>query len=432
MRNFFYLIAIYFGLVESTVVDETTWAETPFVFRDARDSIPDRIHDGLLTVAECAMNGLGAIINYADYFRICYLTPAKASITEEPYMILEWLFSPTFDDRVGAEHQREGVTEAFTITSDVDDEKRINIFISEKASQAGSPLRRIIRNDATMGSRWLGYVDEEREVGPYSDYVSIAELRRGDNPRVTRQIIHDLERPGIVGAVQGRRYAEDCMEITLAYALGFNPQMGYSQGMVDWCFLLKSVGELDNAQTFRLLIHMNEDIAKLFNRNSPHTESFTRSHALVQMYSQIYSWIKPEFGDILVLLDKQAIEDGQLPWELPANILEQHTLSMGTRGATVEETVPIMNYVLVHGRAGLMALFFAKLELNYLNVMTVLGTESGSHRATQLLNAHIPIGFMAGDLIEKADEYLESFVGLVQFDQTIEILDFLVQRHAKE
>ncbi len=142
--------------------------------------------------------------------------------------------------------------------------------------------------------------------------------------------------------------------------------------------------------------------------------------------ASIYARIQRAFVDL----------DNQLPGHQFGSSLQTFFISSGFRGAIVEKAqlMPVIDFVLEHGRAGLIAIFFANLDLNRDVMETLLG--QGKHgEAGRFIADPFAQGSRAtiDNLIIMATTYINSRIGEVSFPSAVAMMDNLathfVPRH---
>lgn len=260
---------------------------------------------------------------------------------------------------------------------------------------------------------------------------------------VEDQIRRDIDRPWVL-LKQGMSFSDieiikaDCLEVSMVYALGFNPSMGYSQGMVDLCFFFKSVGQMSNSEAFDTLVVITEQITKMYNTAS-RVSSFARSHALAQLYSHMLKNLDHRIGGIFEELENAAVQAMQIRWEMSAGALQEFLLGFGTLTKNEKysplDMAPIVDFLLHTGRPGLIAIFFANIQANHDTMLSpIRHSPMGCFTAVQLLKDPLAVGSLLtpASLVAAAAQILHSNVGRVSFAVAVEVMDAIAEANARE
>ena len=227
------------------------------------------------------------------------------------------------------------------------------------------------------------------------------------------------------GQIRPESLARDCVEVCEVYALVANPNFGYIQGMIDFCFAFKLVGKMSNEEAFVGLAAMTKLTALL---DVPHTDLDERTFVYGQLYIHMFAQLQGlGEGNVFELIDSQSVNYNEmLPGHLMASGFDQFTISAGFRGANPLQLAPMMDFVTRNGRAGLMAIFFAGLEINT-PVIEQFVAEGRAFNAARFVGDPLAPGSRATieRLVALAAQYLGRSVGTVPFPVAVEIIDRL-------
>jgi hypothetical protein len=156
-----------------------------------------------------------------------------------------------------------------------------------------------------------------------------------------------------------------------------------------------------------------------------------RAFLLMQLYTHMFSELKRlERPDVFERISLGFVTNFFMPigHEL-GNKFYSFLLSGGIRGNPdsgigKEEMVPVTDFLLLHGRAGLIAIFMAHLDLN-LAELEALEKKGDYGSASKLFADPYATGSKCSveSLIDKASEYLLVEVGTLSFHRAVAIID---------
>lgn len=218
--------------------------------------------------------------------------------------------------------------------------------------------------------------------------------------------------------------SQDCSEITGIYSLVKDPALGYIQGMMDLCMMLKLKGRMSNEDVFYGLSALVEEVIQANIKNG--SDLLERAFVGVQIYTHMFAQLEGlKSPTVFEKISEAFVVHDEMPigHEL-GNKFYSFLLSAGMRGDPKEGMVPITDFVLLNGRAGLISIFFANLSIN-LDLLESL-VEKGNHFAASQIFAN-PFATRSKctveSLLEKANQYLETKVGSNSFNKAVAILD---------
>ena len=218
--------------------------------------------------------------------------------------------------------------------------------------------------------------------------------------------------------------SQDCSEICGVYSLVKDPELGYIQGMMDLCMMLKLKGRMSNEEVFYGLSVLVEGVIQANVSNG--SDLLERAFVWVQLYTHMFAQLEGlKSPTVFEKISQAFVVHDEMPigHEL-GNKFYSFLLSAGMRGDPKEGMVPITDFVLLNGRAGLVSIFLANLSINLDLLETLVG--EGNHFAASQIFAN-PFAARSKctveSLLEKANQYLETRVGRTSFSQAVAILD---------
>ena len=263
----------------------------------------------------------------------------------------------------------------------------------------------------------------------------LVSLNNRSTDKTIRQIAVDAERHGFPASafdsssISASDLMSDCAEVCSVYSLVIAPSFGYMQGMMDYCVGLKMGGSLSNADALLGIAAIVERVSQL-SIGDITERSFVLAQLYIHMYEELHAIEAPSLFDRIgqAFVDKE----DQLPGHQFGAAFQAYFISSGFRGNPLQvakpELLPIVDFVLHHGRPGLIALLFAGLDIN-LDVMATLMQQGKHGEASRFISDPFAPGTQATveDLVLVADTYMRGRVGEVPFRTAVVIVDILAE-----
>lgn len=285
---------------------------------------------------------------------------------------------------------------------------------------------------------WIGYIESilERAQVSLPNYDELVEemktIRDSRDPVVAetlKQIQKDSVRPGYLASRSDlESLTRDCTEVALVYSLEVDPQLGYIQGMMDYCFTLKALDAFSNEDAFAGLYAMTKHVAQLsVGSEAPLAD---RTFILGQLYFHLFSEMHQlERPNIFDLIDFESVSNFELlTGHFLATGFHMFTISAGFRGNRYGalNPRPVIDFVLRHGRAGMIAIFLAGLEVNQPLMQQMLG-KIDFPEAVFLIGDPFARGttVTVEELITRAETYMHRTIGILTFEQAVHAIDAL-------
>ena len=263
----------------------------------------------------------------------------------------------------------------------------------------------------------------------------LVSLKNRSTDKTIRQIAVDAERHGFPASafdsssISASDLMSDCAEVCSVYSLVIAPSFGYMQGMMDYCVGLKMGAGLSNADALLGLAAIVERVSQL-SIGDITERSFVLAQLYIHMYEELHAMEAPSLFDRIgqAFVDKE----DQLPGHQFGAAFQAFFISSGFRGNPLQvekpQLLPIVDFVLHHGRPGLIALLFAGLDIN-LDVMATLMQQGKHGEASRFISDPFAPGTQATveDLVLVADTYMRGRVGEVPFRTAVVIVDILAE-----
>ena len=348
--------------------------------------------------------------------------------SEELRTLLGWTSFPLITPRTEGQLLRGAAISSPILL----DESLISRFVAAaRAEKLTAPSEVNLTVDVSQWPVFVQQLAAESNL-PLADFVAMsrkADAILGDasDPRhaaavtVSEEIRIDTDRPG-EGA--NRSLSDTCLRIVSAYSIGVAPEFGYIQGMADLCMLLRGIGPLDEISAFQGLIVLTEVVSQL-NVNG-RRDVFDRFNLLSQLYGHMFS--EMHSSDLLGLIADGFAHCSLDPIEMIGRSFGVFSTYAGARGTGMPAAIRLQlgNFILRTGRPGLIALWFAGLELNE----SVLRAHIAANDLLPIHHLlHDPLGAGSGTTVEalitRAFEIMNRQIGQVSFKTAVRTLDAL-------
>jgi hypothetical protein len=319
-------------------------------------------------------------------------------------------------------------SEVFQLIAGKEGTKRLMAILSQESEETRPSSPSAESSWAESFKDQLSQADES--IFNYNSSLEILrERKESEGPEFGKQFTRVIEKDSTRHSYPSHLFTPsvttDCVEVCEVYSLIANPEFGYIQGMMDFCHAFKIIGKMINEEAFHGLAAMTKLTARL---DVPHTDLTERTFAYGQLYIHMFAEMNGlQQGHIFELLDDRSVrENFMLPGHIMAGGFNAFTLSCGFRGVDPLAITPLMDFVVTTGRPGVIAIFFAGLELNT-PIMTELINQGRVFDAVRYIADPLANGSQATveRLVDLAGQYLSRPVGTVSFPVAVEIMDSL-------
>ena len=224
---------------------------------------------------------------------------------------------------------------------------------------------------------------------------------------------------------------QDCTEVCSVYSIVVSPVFGYIQGMMDYCLALKMGDEeVTNAQALKGVATIVERIAQL-SVDDLTERSFVLAQLYIHMYEELHALERPSV--FALISEAFVLREQLLPGHQLGAAFQTFFLSAGFRGnpkrVTKPELVPVIDFVLRHGRPGVIALLFSGLDLNRPAMESLLAVGKHGEAARFVADPFADGGFATvPELVSGAEAYMRSNVGSMPFASAVGTMDQLAEQ----